>query len=743
MSVFVRRFLSDPGADILLNIESVNILDLEPPAQISGIGTGVALLVGEFENGPFNNTVQVFSVTDLVQTFGSLGYSRNGASANDCCAVVRSADGTTTPEFWNGNGMVQLNGKKFAALQICRVDTSVGKVQFTRCAAVLGGNLTNYSLTSGQILALSKDGAAATAATFTGVVPVVTASGGTYPVTFVGGEQLALGYDDTANNFNVTFQATDTTVQNVIDRINAAAGFTFASNASGQIRLTGRVAGTAGKIRVISASAGVLTALGLTVATTSGTGNVPNIANLSVADIKAVVEAAISGTTVDTTGAGNIRVTYTGVPSTGTLAVDGTTTATNLGFTIGASSSAATGTSNGVIPAGTKVTNAAGTRTFVTMQDVNFTAQNAGPYSIPVRHAQDDGTGLGTAAGTITKILTSPNDTTAFAVSNSGNITAALTENQIDAQYALAIASTLNSNSVAQTANLVWSARQSNVIRQQLRSNVLAASAAGAYGRIAFLRTPMNTPAAQAMSETAAPGVGLTRNQRVVYCYPQVSTYVPAIALRGTAGGTGFTADGVVDVGADGFLVSVCSQLPPEENPGQLTTFTDQVLGLESGANVQNFTIDNYIAFKAKGICAVRMDSGTAIFQSGITSVDPLVNPSLTRISRRRMADFIQGSIALRSKAYGKTLNTLSRRKALLGEVKQFISGLLSPGAPASQRIDGYTLTDKSNTPNLLARGMYRIDLYVRTLSSLDSIVIATTIGESVQVEETLGAAAA
>lgn len=733
MSVYIRRFLFDPGPDVLTEIESVNVLDLEPPGQINGIGTGTALIVGEFENGPFNTPTQVTSSTDLNQSFGGLGYTRDGVVANDCCAVSRSADSAATAEYWNGNGIVQLNGKKFAALQVCRADTSVGSVSFTRCSAVYGGTKSAYNLEPSQTLVLSLNGGGNVTSTFTATAAVVTAVGASYPVTLSGGETLTLGYDD-ASNFTVTFQATDSTLQNIIDRINSFAGFTFASNSSSQLRLTARVRGSGSEVRVVS---GITATLGLTVADTAGTGNVANIDNVLVSEIKTIVELAAAGTTVDQISTGQLRITNSGTSATGTIEVK-TSTATDLGFTAGDISDAADNTVAGRIPAGTKVSNTAGTRVFVTMQDVDFTATNVGPYTVKVRHATDDGTGSSANAGTVTHIVTSPNDTTAFAVTNASNISAALTEAQIDSAYVTAIDATLQSNSVAQNANIIWSARQSNAIRQALRTNAINASAVGPVGRIALVRTPMNTTKALALSATSAPGVGLTRNQRVIYCYPQASTYVPPIALRGTAGGTGFTATGLVDVGADGVLASVLSQLPPEENPGQVTDFTSGTLGLESGANVQSFTMNDYISFRGAGICALRMDDGVAIFQSGVTSVDPTVNPSLRNIARRRMADYIQGSIARRAKAFGKRLATKARKKALLSEVKQFLADLLSMGNSSAQRIAGYTLSDKGNTPSMEARGIYRIDAFVRTLSSLDSIVIGTTIGESVVVEEQL-----
>jgi hypothetical protein len=200
-----------------------------------------------------------------------------------------------------------------------------------------------------------------------------------------------------------------------------------------------------------------------------------------------------------------------------------------------------------------------------------------------------------------------------------------------------------------------------------------------------------------------------------------------------------------VDVGADGFLCAIMSQLPPEENPGQLTPFSGGIVSLESGANVQGFTINDYILFKASGICALRWDAddGVAIFQSGVTSVNPAINPGLVRISRRRMADYIQDSLAQAMTSFGKKLSTSARRKAIVGEITNFLAGLLSVENPANQRIGGYTVDPNSgNNAQTLAQGMFRIIINVQTLPSLDSIVLQTTVGEQVQVQEVLPQAA-
>ncbi len=80
------------------------------------------------------------------------------------------------------------------------------------------------------------------------------------------------------------------------------------------------------------------------------------------------------------------------------------------------------------------------------------------------------------------------------------------------------------------------------------------------------------------------------------------------------------------------------------------------------------------------------------------------------------------------------------RRKALKTETIAFMEQLLSRANPANQRIAGYTVDDRQNTPDGLGSGLYKIITNVRTLASLDSIVFESTVGEQVQVQEKLAA---
>lgn len=737
MSAFVRRYLFDPGLEELSSIEGVVIIDRDPPGIVTGAGAGTATLVGEFENGAFETPTEVFSGGDVRSQFGGFGYSYDGVNANHPCARGRKVDNQIAFEYWNGNGFIALANKKFRRLILCRVDTSVGSVQFTRLAFQLGSSFTTYDLEPAQILAVKLNGGGAVNATFSAAVATTNSAAGTYPSTFVGGESITYTIDNVT--YTTTFLAADQTQAQVVARLNLTVGYTaFALAGGGVTSITGRIRGTSGNVRILSVSGAlVTTATGFSpIAAVPGTGNVANIDQVTQAEVKTIVEAAVAGTLVDRDINGKLRVSNVSTPGTGTIEIDAATTADGLGFTESVVNSAATADTGGVIPAGTRV-QTAGAVVFVTMQDIAVTAASAGPYTVKVRHATDDGTGLGFGVSTLTS-LTGPIALGAFSVTNTLPVSAALTEAAIDAKYVTAINATKNISSVAKETNLIWSARGSNTIRSQLRSNAIDASEGGCFGRMAIISPPLNTLRATARSSSVAPGVGVYRNQRVGYAYPGVRTFILEIAGRGTAGGAGFTADGVVDVHYDSFVVSTCSQLNPEENPGQKTDTQSGVLGLEAGnADVQALDMNDYKAFKKAGIMAPRISSGVCLIQSGVTSVDPAVTPQLKNVSRRRMADFVQDSLAQRLEDFNKKLQTKSRRGQALGEADAFLADLKAEKNPANQRIDSYSINGTNgNTTTTIAAGLYRMTIKVKTLSSMDVIVLDTEVGESVTITE-------
>lgn len=582
-------------------------------------------------------------------------------------------------------------------------------------------------------------------ATFDGDPALMTSAAGTYPSTFAGGEKMTVIIDEGTSKqigpLDIVFQGGDQTHAQVVARINSVLGYTAAAVATLTTTLEGRVEGLSSNVRITSIDALVSTATGFTVSNALGTGNVNDLAHVSFDEIKNVIEGAIVGTVVEQNAAGEIRVKSINSTANSSIWV-GDFTATALGFIPG-DFDVITGGEAGTIPAGTRVSD--GTTVWVTASKVRVAAGNYGPYRVRVRPALDDGTAVGGLVGMVTTVV-APIAFDSFTVTNLHAIGAALTEAALDAAYTDALESTLNANSIARQGTLIYCARSSNVIRTATRTNALRASSEGLAGRLSVVRPPLGTTTrAMALSTVAQPGVGAYRDQRVVYAYPGAATFVPQIAALGLSGGAGFSADGIIDVGFDAWIASACSQLAPEENPGQLTGFMTGILSVErENPDVQDMKINDYKAFKAAGIAALRIDGGTPIIQSGVTSVDPAVFPNLKNIARRRMADFIQDSVAPRLKAFNKKNNTRLRRALIIGEIEAFMNGLVSKKNPSSQRIDSYRLDPISgNTPDSLAAGLFRIILKCRTLSSLDYIVFDTEIGENVvTIVENLAAAA-
>ena len=167
----------------------------------------------------------------------------------------------------------------------------------------------------------------------------------------------------------------------------------------------------------------------------------------------------------------------------------------------------------------------------------------------------------------------------------------------------------------------------------------------------------------------------------------------------------------------------------PEENPGQQTALIEDFFQVEPVG--LTFGINEYVALKAAGICAPRKDrvSGS-IYQSGITSS---LTPGLLTQARRKMADFIQDTLGERMIPFSKRLNTEARRDSIRAIVEQFLSELQSQQNPELARISDFAVDQRSgNTPAMEARGIFVLIVRVRTLSSLDAIVLQTEIGEGV-----------
>lgn len=383
-----------------------------------------------------------------------------------------------------------------------------------------------------------------------------------------------------------------------------------------------------------------------------------------------------------------------------------------------------------------------------------YSAADAGGYVVPMRPITNDTGASADGSYTIGAVLTPSVVPTPVTGDSAGPLsglgcrlhaTVAMTFTQavqginvandalLDALYASALDTTISEISPVSDINIVFAARSSANINSQVRQNAIKASEFG-LGRMAVVSPALSVQDTATAISTAAPGVGATRDERVVYAWPGARTYIPEAAgfrIRTADGLT--TIDGVLDISFASWTASLMSNMAPELNIGQSAEPTPSLLaaiiGIQRG--VANLDRNDYIAFRDRGVSALRIDRvvGPNV-QSGITS--SLV-AGRKNIARRRMADFIQDSIARALVRFAKLPATTANKDSAFGEVDTFLGELQSENNPAARRIHSYLADDVSgNTPELEAKGVYVIITKVRTLPSLDFIVLQTEIGEGV-----------
>lgn len=314
----------------------------------------------------------------------------------------------------------------------------------------------------------------------------------------------------------------------------------------------------------------------------------------------------------------------------------------------------------------------------------------------------------------------------------------AVSDALIDALYVLAIDALMTDDLPGREVNILVAARHSATIRAKVKSHVLSASTQGV-GRIGIVSPQLTTLSVANAIADADPGVGAYRTERIFYAWPGMQTFVPEAANYSMKGADGFPyTTGMLDTHGDMWLASLLSNLPPERNPGQASAPVPEImapiLGFQRG--VSGLMIGDYIQLRDKGVVAMRIDKTAGpIFQSGITS--SLVSGE-KNINRRRMADFIEDSLAQRLVQFAKQPLTNALKDSMLTEVDAFLALLLSPNNPPAQRISGYVLDDVGgNTPDLEARGIWVLIARVRTLATADFIVIQVEAGEGVNVTAT------
>lgn len=723
MTAFIRRFRELPTLEQLTEIEQIAIVDGTPSTPATGLGSGALMLVGEFEDGPFNTPTEVYGTSDEVRQFGGFGFTYGDDLHRNPAARVRAG------ENWNGNAFLKGKFLRPPRKINVRVDTSVGEVTLVPLAARYSAE-GPFRLSVGDLLNIAYNGGGAANTTVVAAAPALRAGVLFVASGYAGGEQIGITVDGNAETV-VSFVATDSTPAQVAAKINTFLGYTGAVVNAGAVDLSAIVEGTSSRLTLRNVTAGALAAIGHTAGTTNGTGNVANLAAVTSTEI-AALGAGGGGGAVAAVGS---RVVYrTTVAPTGTVNITAGAMATKLGLTTGLSAASNVGAAVRV-PAGLRARASAivGSE-WVTMQSFDVPEgtvanPNVAGFTVKVRHALDNGLGVASTPGQINTLVDQPSQATDryWIVTNASNTSVALSETDLDVRYEAAFDTTLDITRPTRNCTVSLCARRSDALTRKGRSNANDASDEGNRGRVFHARERLGVLPAVAIANVAS-----FRSDRVNFCYPGWDVRIPEIASVGTAGGAGFTEDGVITIGSDGPLAYINSVIPPEENPGQDTgLLVDFIIGMEPIE--QEFNRELYTAFKRAGICAPRVDQlGVPVYQSEVTTD---LTAGRTTQKRRKMADFIQDSLAVLLLPYSKKLMTDGREGAIDAVFDSFLGGLLSQDDQDRQRIKAYSVANTTrNNPTLSARGISTRKVRVTQLASMDTFVLDTEIGEGVVI---------
>jgi len=204
------------------------------------------------------------------------------------------------------------------------------------------------------------------------------------------------------------------------------------------------------------------------------------------------------------------------------------------------------------------------------------------------------------------------------------------------------------------------------------------------------------------------------RSDRIIYCYNHSYTQDPDVGTE-------------LLVRPEPWMASILSQVDVDIHPGEEDTkkYTAGIIRLYNEALARQ----DYIDLKAAGICAMEKDEGFA-FVSGVTTS---LTSGKTEITRRRMTDYIQLSLAAELKFSVKKKNTQTRRLANAAMIKSFLNQLKKE----ERIVDSFSVdTEKLNTDISRAQGIEKILLRVKLLGHILHLVLETEIGTSVTITE-------
>lgn len=195
-------------------------------------------------------------------------------------------------------------------------------------AAIYGQTKGPFTLVDGQTLILKRNGVAQPTLTFSGT-RAVALSGNSETQDMSGGKTLTVKVDNGPTQ-TITFVDSDfvapaaATAEEVAAVINSQITGARAQDSGGQVELASDTLGSNSRIEVTGGDANTPWNFP---ASTTGTGNVANLAAVTIAEIKSLLEALVALITVQDDGLTRLLITHDDPGSTNTLQVDSASTA--------------------------------------------------------------------------------------------------------------------------------------------------------------------------------------------------------------------------------------------------------------------------------------------------------------------------------------------------------------------------------------------------------------------------------
>lgn len=229
-----------------------------------------------------------------------------------------------------------------------------------------------------------------------------------------------------------------------------------------------------------------------------------------------------------------------------------------------------------------------------------------------------------------------------------------------------------------------------------------------------FLVCPDSETVSISAAQTELQGGSFGTLDRMVYCYNHPYTLDPQTATEMLTHPTSWMA-------------SILSQIDVDIHPGEEDTkaYTAGITRLYQPGLARA----DYITLRTAGACALEQDEGFA-FVSGVTTC---LTPGKEQITRRRMADYLQISIARFLKFIVKKKDTDTRKTGAASNIQSFLDDLQK-----EERIVKASFVDPDvlNNSQDEGNGIVRIFVKVKLVSHILELVLETSIGTQVVVSE-------